>query len=81
MAQRRKGERVLGPYPHAGRWRLIVVGPGSEKTRQDYESKSEAEKVKRCVERELRTAEERTIGEAKTEYMRYLLEVKGNKPG
>lgn len=80
MAQRKKGERVLGPYPHAGRWRLIVVGPGGEKTRQDYESKGEAEKVKRCVERELRTAEERTIGEAKTEYMRYLLDVKGNKP-
>ena len=81
MAQRKKGERVLGPYSHAGRWRLIVVGPGGEKTRQDYESKGEAEKVKRWVERELRTAEERTIGEAKTEYMRHLLEVKGNKPG
>jgi integrase len=81
MAQRKRGERVLGPYAHAGRWRLIVVGPGGEKTRQDYESKGEAEKVRRCVERELRTAEERTIGEAKTEYMRYLLDVKGNKPG
>jgi hypothetical protein len=81
MARRKKGERVLGPYPHAGRRRLIVVGPGGEKPGQEYESKGEAEKVRRWVERELRTAEGRTIGEAKTEYMRYLLDVKGNKPG
>jgi len=81
MAQRKKGERVLGPYPHAGRWRLIVVGPGGEKTRQEYESKGEAEKVKRWVERELRAAEERTISEAKKEYAMHLRDDKQNRPG
>jgi integrase len=55
------------------------VGPGGEKTRRDYESKGEAQKVKICVERELRRAQERTIGEAKAEYMQYMREVKGNK--
>lgn len=46
MAQRTKGERVLGPYAHNGKWRLIVVGPGGEKTRREYESEAEAEKLK-----------------------------------
>jgi site-specific recombinase XerD len=81
MAQRKKGERVLGPYPHAGKWRLIVVGPGGEKSRREYESKKEAEKIKVWVTRELQAVEERTIAEAKREYMDYLLETKGNKPG
>jgi hypothetical protein len=72
MAQRKKGERVLGPYPHAGKWRLIVVGPGGEKTRREYESKKEAEKVKVWVARELQIAEERTIVDAKKEYAMYL---------
>jgi site-specific recombinase XerD len=81
MAQRRKGERVLGPYPHAGKWRLIVVGPGGEKSRREYESEKEAQRVKVRVTRELAVAEERTIADAKKEYMGHLLEVKGNKPG
>ena len=81
MAQRKKGERVLGPYPHAGGWRLIVVGPGGEKSRREYESKAEAEKVKRWVERELRAAEERTISDAKKEYAMHLRDDKQNKPG
>jgi hypothetical protein len=81
MAQRRRGERVLGPYPHARRWRLIVVGPGGEKTRQEYASKREAEKVKHWVSRELQLAEERTIDDAKREYAMYLRDEKQNKPG
>ncbi len=81
MAQRRKGERVLGPYPHAGRWRLIVVGPGGEKSRQEYESKKEADRVKVWVTKELQLAEERTIGDAKREYAMYLRNEKQNKPG
>jgi integrase len=81
MAQRRKGERVLGPYPHAGRWRLIVVGPGGEKSRQEYESKKEADRVKVWVTKELQIVEERTIGDAKKEYAMYLREEKQNKPG
>lgn len=81
MAQRRKGERVLGPYPHAGRWRLIVVGSGGEKSRREYESKKEAEKVKVWVARELQVAEERTIGDARKEYAMYLRDEKQNKPG
>ena len=81
MAQRKRGERVLGPYPHAGKWRLIVVGPGGEKSRREYESKKEAERVKAGVERELQVAEERTIADAKKEYAMYLLEEKQNKPG
>jgi integrase len=81
MAQRRRGERVLGPYPHAGKWRLIVVGPGGEKSRREYESKKEAERVKVCVERELQIADERTVADAKKEYAMYLRAEKQNKPG
>jgi integrase len=81
MAQRRKGERVLGPYPHAGKWRLIVVGPGGEKSRREYESKKEAERIKLHVEHELQLAEERTIADAKKEYVMYLSKEKQNKPG
>jgi len=81
MAQRRKGERVLGPYPHAGRWRLIVVGPGGEKSRQEYESKKEADRVKVWVTKELQLAEERTIGDAKREYAMYLRDEKAEQAG
>jgi integrase len=81
MAQRRKGERVLGPYPHAGRWRLIVVGPGGEKSRRDYASKKEADRVKIWVGRELEAAEERTIDEARDGYMTHQRSDKQNKPG
>lgn len=81
MAQRRRGERVLGPYPHAGKWRLIVVGPGGEKSRREYESKKEAERIKLRVAHELAIAEERTVADAKKEYVMYLREEKQNKPG
>jgi integrase len=81
MAQRKRGERVLGPYPHAGKWRLIVVGPGGEKSRREYESKKEAERLKVRVTQELQAAEERTIGDAKKEYAMYLRDDKQNKPG
>src|SRR5690348_14495345 len=81
MAQRKKGERVLGPYPHGDKWRVIVVGPGGEKSRREYESKKEAEKVKLWVTRELQIAEERTLADAKKEYLMYLRSEKQNKPG
>jgi integrase len=81
MAQRKRGERVLGPYQHRGRWRLIVVGPGGEKSRRYYASKETAQRVKRSTEEELRRVEDRTVKEAREEYEVYLRDEKHNLPG
>jgi integrase len=81
MAQRKRGERVLGPYEHKGKWRLIVVGPGGEKSRREYESKAKAEKVKSAAEEELKRIEDKTLKEAREDYKVYLRDEKHNKPG
>ena len=41
MARRSKPERVLGPYRHYRRWRVLLVSAGGEKTVTDYESEEE----------------------------------------
>ncbi len=37
MARRSKPERALGPYRHYGRWRVVLVAAGGERTFKDYE--------------------------------------------
>ena len=51
MARRTKLERVLGPYRHYRRWRVLLVSVGGEKTVTDYESEEKARQVVRSVRR------------------------------
>ena len=52
MARRRKGERVLGPYPIGRQWRVVVVGAGGERDSRFYPTKEKAEEVIRAVRKE-----------------------------
>ena len=81
MAQQRRGERVLGPYSRRGKWRVIVVSGGGERTYRDYATQAEAAKVIRLAVREMQAAEERTIENAEKAYKMYLRTEKQNKPG
>ena len=80
MARRSKPERVLGPYRHYRRWRVLLVSAGGEKTVTDYESEEEAKQVVRLLRRELAKGGERTIGETREKYEAYMRDDKGNKP-
>ena len=80
MAQRTKGRRVLGPYKVRGReWRVIVVEESGSRTARNFETEEEAIQVVRSVNREIRKADENTIGEAKEAYEVYLRDEKQNK--
>ena len=80
MARRSKPERVLGPYRHYRRWRVLLVSAGGEKTVTDYEREEEARQVVRSLRRELAKGGERTVREAREKYEAYMRDEKGNKP-
>src|SRR5579872_3310949 len=80
MAQRRRGERVLGPYSRRGKWRVIVVSGGGERTYRDYATQAEAAKVIRLALGEIEKVREKTVGEAREDYMAYLRDDKQNRP-
>lgn len=79
MARRTKPERVLGPYRHYNRWRVLLVSAGGEKALTDYESEEEARQVVRSLKRELSKGGNRTVAEAREKYEAYMREDKGNK--
>jgi integrase len=79
MARRTKPERVLGPYRHHRRWRVLLVSAGGEKTVTDYESEEKARQVVRSVRRELAKGGDRTVLEARDKYEVFMREDKGNK--
>src|SRR5579862_8814414 len=79
MARRTKPERVLGPYRHYRRWRVLLVSVGGEKTVTDYESEEKARQVVRSVRRELAKGGDRTVLEARDKYEVFMREDKGNK--
>jgi len=81
MAQRSKGERVLGPYPIGRQWRVVVVGVGGERDSRFYPTEEKAKAVVRAVRREFAKAGAKTVKEGFEAYERYLLDDKGNKPG
>ena len=81
MAQRSKGERVLGPYPIGKQWRVVVVGRGGERDSRFYPSEEKAKEVIRAVRREFAREGDKTVTEGLNIYERYLLDDKGNKPG
>ncbi len=79
MARRSKSERVLGPYRHHRKWRVIVVSAGGEKTPTDYEDEAKARQVVRSLRRELARQCRQTVREARETYEMYLRHEKGNK--
>ena len=81
MAQRSRGERVLGPYPIGRQWRVVVVGRGGERDSRFYPSEEKAREVIRSVRREFARNGDKTVTEGLEAYRRYLLDDKGNKPG
>jgi len=81
MAQRSRGERVLGPYPIGKQWRVVVVGRGGERDSHFYPSEEEARQVIRAIRREFARSGDKTVQEGLEAYERYLLDDKGNKPG
>ena len=79
MAQRRKGDRVLGPYQDGKWWKLVVVGGGGRQAAGRYATKEAAEAVKATLERKLPPPTEMTVRKAIDDYKKHL-EKKGNKP-
>src|SRR5262245_60424039 len=77
MAQRRRGERVLGPYEVRGEWRVIVVSGTGERVTETYASEADAKKVVRSLRRKL-AGDDKTIADAMRAYQTFMLE-KGNK--
>jgi len=51
MAQRSKGERVLGPYPIGRQWRVVVVGRGGERDSHFYPSEEKAREASVVTEK------------------------------
>jgi len=79
MARRSKPERVLGPYRHYRKWRVLLVSAGGAKTVADYEDEAKARQVVRSLRRELAKGGERTVLEAREKYEMYMRDDKGNK--
>jgi hypothetical protein len=79
MARRSKPERVLGPYRHYRKWRVLLVSAGGAKTVTDYEDEAKARQVVRSLRRELAKGGERTVQEAREKYEMYMRDDKGNK--
>ena len=79
MARQRKRSRVLGPYPHRGRWRVVVVDEGGERNLRSYETEKKAQQVAKSLRRELGGDNPKTVDESVDLYRRYLLNEKGNK--
>ncbi len=78
MARREKGVRVLGPYEHRRRFRLIVVGDGGEQVVESYETEAKARQVKRAILRRLAGEGVLTLEQALERYEKHL-QIKGNK--
>ncbi len=79
MAQRRKGERALGPYPIGRKWRVVVVGEGGERDSRFYPTEEQAKAVVKAIRREFARADRKPVQEARDEYELYLRHDKGNK--
>ena len=79
MARRSKPERVLGPYRHHRKWRVLLVSAGGAKTVTDYENEAKARQVVRSLRRELAKGGDRTVQEAREKYEMYMRDDKGNK--
>lgn len=78
MGRKRGGERILGPYPHTGGYRIIHVTADGERTTSWFATAGAATRLADEARAELHRRAEVTLGEALDGYERYLME-KGNK--
>lgn len=92
MGRRPRGERVYGPYPHRGRWRVILTRPAGgrgggssarEETPYYFGTEAEARRFAERARAELDTPAPAalTVEDALERYERFLRDGKGNKPG
>lgn len=80
MATRRKGDRVLGPYPRRNAWRVILIREDGVRTYQDCATEAKARALIAGVEDQLEQTAGTTLADAIDMYRAHLVE-KGNKPG
>lgn len=76
---RKRGERVLGPYPDRGGWRVTVVGPDGARGRQHFTDERAAEGFAAAARRAQAQAAVSTVGQAIEAYRKHLV-AKGNRP-
>lgn len=82
MAQRRKDcVRVLGPYQHGTKWRVILIDPEGTRDRHDLPTAEEAAAVAEMLRLEFGVvaAGAKTVNEAIDAYELYMRDEKGNK--
>ncbi len=80
MGRKRKQRgRVLGPYPHAGKWRLIVVERDGTHHPSRHPSEAEARAVAEELRRQL-ALDEITVSQAIDQYAAHLRTNKGRVP-
>ncbi len=80
MARRKtEGPRVLGPYPDRNGHRIIIVRKDGTRESRVFESKAEALRTQEALTAEFQKPAA-TIREAMKDYVKYMLEDKGNKP-
>lgn len=77
---RKRGERVLGPYPHRGIWRVIVVTPDAARKRRPvtFPTRERAAAYKRSYEKDIAACAS-AVNEAIDAYEKHLIG-KGNAP-
>jgi integrase len=75
---RKRGERVLGPYPDAGGWRVVVVGPDGGRGRRHFTEERAARGYADAARRAQAQASVATVAQAIEEYRKHLV-AKGNK--
>src|SRR3990167_10082 len=78
VPQKRKGARVLGPYPHGIGFRVVEVAADGSRTRSQFETEAQATVYANFLREQL-TANDLTTESALDEYEAHL-KAKGNKP-
>lgn len=78
MAQQKKTDRVLGPYPRRDKWRIVIIRGDGVRTYKDCPTQAQALSLKAALERHLAVAAGVTFGQAIEEYEQHLV-AKGNK--
>ncbi len=79
MPQRKRGERILGPYKWRDQWGIIAINAAGERLTQIFATRAQACRAKEVGEKEIIERTARSVGEAIDEYELYLREDRENK--